>query len=86
MLRTNSRTRVGKNGCSGSWFSICKMLVNEQLRYMPQLVDKVIQIERLKFKKECNWKFDKSVRRDRVAYIETSNFTNELDSNKRFWC
>lgn len=45
-------------------FSIQKNLVNEKLRDMSQLAEKVRWIEQIKFKKERNHKFDKFVKRD----------------------
>ncbi|KAH1232246.1 hypothetical protein GmHk_09G024951 [Glycine max] len=54
-------------------FSIQKNLVNEKLRDMSQLAEKVRWIEQIKFKKEQGHK---------VAYIEISNFTSDSYFNQ----
>nr|KYP70906.1 hypothetical protein KK1_010146 [Cajanus cajan] len=64
---------------TGLDFSIRKKLVNEQLRDMAQLAEKVRRIEQIKLEKEKLMKFDKFVRKEKIAYLESSEL-NE-DSN-----
>ena len=47
---------------AGLDFSICKKLVNQQVRDMTQLVDIVRRIKQIKYEKERNKRFDKKKR------------------------
>ena len=44
---------------AGLDFSFCKKLVNQQVRDMTQLADRVRRIEQIKYEKEKNNKIDK---------------------------
>lgn len=63
-LKTRCFTQLPKHKLvwmvvGGLEYFIRKELVNQKLRDMAHLVDKVWRIEQLKFKKERNGKFDK---------------------------
>nr|KYP38879.1 Pro-Pol polyprotein [Cajanus cajan] len=62
---------------TGLDFSIRKKLVNEQLRDMAQLAEKVRRIEQIKLEKERLGKFDKFVRKEKVAYLENFEFSDD---------
>uniref|UniRef100_A0A151UIQ1 RNase H type-1 domain-containing protein n=1 Tax=Cajanus cajan TaxID=3821 RepID=A0A151UIQ1_CAJCA len=62
-----------KIAATGLDLSIRKKLVNEQLRDMAQLAEKVRRIEQIKLEKERLRKFDRFVRKEKVAYLENTN-------------
>ena len=68
-------------------FSIQKKLVNQLVRDMAQLVERVKRIEQIKYKKERHKRFDKN-RREKIAYLkpykDNDNSINyqDIDVNK----
>nr|KYP53627.1 Retrovirus-related Pol polyprotein from transposon opus [Cajanus cajan] len=60
-------------------FSIRKKLVNEQLRDMAQLAEKVRRIEQIKLEKERLRKFDRRVRKEKVAHLENAEIGEDAN-------
>nr|KYP38587.1 hypothetical protein KK1_040155 [Cajanus cajan] len=66
-----------KIAATGLDFSIRKKLVNEQLRDMAQLAEKVRRIEQIRAEKERLRKFDKFVRKEKVAYLDNMDVNDD---------
>ena len=72
---------------TGLYFSICKKLVNQQLRDMTHLIDRVRKFEQIKYEKERNKRFDKNMK-EKITYVkaykDNDNAINyqDLDFNK----
>src|ERR1044072_8862457 len=60
----------------GLEYSIRKKINTQYLRDMAQLADRIRQVERLKVEK---FRFKKSLKKDKVAYVETRDFELEFD-------
>ena len=76
-----------RTAAAGLDFSIRMKLINQQVRDMAQLVERVRRIEQIKYEKERHKRFDKS-RREKItnveAYKDCDNSINyqDLDVNK----
>uniref|UniRef100_A0A151UFP1 Retrotransposable element Tf2 n=2 Tax=Cajanus cajan TaxID=3821 RepID=A0A151UFP1_CAJCA len=68
-----------KIAATGLDFLIRKKLVNEQLRDMAQLAEKVRRIEQIKLEKERLRKFDRFVRKEKVAYSENAEMSEDTN-------
>uniref|UniRef100_A0A151UHK3 Retrotransposon gag domain-containing protein n=1 Tax=Cajanus cajan TaxID=3821 RepID=A0A151UHK3_CAJCA len=66
-----------KIAATGLDSSIRKKLVNEKLRDMAQLAEKVRRIEQIRAEKERLRKFDKFVRKEKVAYLDNMDVNDD---------
>lgn len=70
----------------GPEFLIRKEIVNQQLKDLVQLGEKVWRTEQLKFEKERNKKFEKFPKKDKLSFVDVNynNPAEECDTNPNY--